>query len=154
MATQRRRESSFFEVATHRGTRREGNIDLDVEVVEVLGYGSERLANEAYYSKIIDTVRDRHRESHQKETATPRCIETAYDGLFQVALYLIPPTFSQFSPKEIALFRDLSRMTIVVPIISRADMYTASELNDKKLLVWGRGVLLVIDILHLGTGTV
>lgn len=108
---------------------------LDVEVSELLGYGSDRLADKAYSMQILELLKRRHQMCHQTERDKVESIVPQTTNLIHAVLYFVPPTFMQFSASEIALFRDLQQLTLVVPVISKADIYTAAELKDKKLLV-------------------
>lgn len=129
----RNRDSADFETAVYYGTRTEGGVTLDIEVTEILGYGSERLADRNYSSKIVEFLRQRHLECHKMESAFPR--GNGAERLVHSVFYFVPPTFMQFSADEILLFKELQQMSLLVPLISKADIYTAHELKEKKLLV-------------------
>jgi septin family protein len=55
--------------------------------------------------------------------------------LFDAIFYFIPRTFERFSDAEISLFRELQQLAPLIPIISKADMYTDEELTRTKLSV-------------------
>lgn len=108
------------QVATHRGCRIEGHIKLDLEVTEVLGYCSAARLKEPRYAKtILGFLRQRHLECYQNENAFPRDRDLAFDGLIHAVIYMLPPTFSQFTQTELALFRDLQQHTVVIPLIAK-----------------------------------
>jgi cell division control protein 11 len=133
--TARNRDANDFKVATYRGTQQEGNVTLDVEISEILGYGSDRLVDKTYPMQIVELLKRRHQICHHTERDKVESTVPQTTNLIHAVLYFVPPTFMQFSASEIALFKDLQQLTLVVPVISKADIYTAGELKDKKLLV-------------------
>ncbi|PJF17857.1 Septin-10 [Paramicrosporidium saccamoebae] len=133
--TTRSRDADDFQVATYCGTQQEGNVAMDVEISEILGYGSDRLADKTYSLQIVELLKQRHQMNHQTERSRVESVVPQTADLIHAVLYFVPPTFMQFSAGEIALFKDMQQLTLVVPVISKADIYTAAELKDKKLLV-------------------
>lgn len=126
----------YPQLATYVGDRVEGGVRLQINVAELLGYTSPaRLQEEGYSTRLLDYLRQRHYECHRAECQPVREVAEIHDGLVHAVLYLVPPTFQQFSDAELELFRELQKLTLLVPVIPKADMYTAEELKSRKMMV-------------------
>ena len=150
-------DKDSIRVTTHTALSTEGGIKLQVEVSKVLDYTSaSKLNDEQFFEKLVDLVKQRHVKVYQREMRAVdkssvgedvACCKTEHHNcLFNAILYFIPPTFSQFTKQELKLFHELQEMSIVIPIISKADMYTVDELKDLKLLVLGALIIFIILI--------
>lgn len=127
-------------VAQHNCQCIEGGISLNVNITELLNYDSPaRLKDRILLESIVNHLTRKHQEKYQNESTIPRSHPSE---LYDAVLYFIPPTFKQFTAQEISLIREIQRVSIFVPIISKADMYLPEELKEKKLLVF------IIFLLH------
>ena len=134
--SERQREAERCSLVVHRTTRIEGGVRLDIEITEVLGFSSPaKLADSEFTEKLLDHLKSYHLSVFNKEHSATRHLEDCHDDLIHAVLYFIPPTFSQFTKAEMLFFKELQKLSIVVPIISKADMYTSYELEHKKMLV-------------------
>lgn len=124
------------QLAAFHGERVEGGVCLKVEATEVLGYTSPaRLEEEGYAAGLLDWVRQRHYSCYENECQSDRNLDEAFDGLIHVVLYFVPPTFQQFSEAELDLFRALQKLTLLLPVLAKADMYTPRELKSRKMML-------------------
>jgi septin 7 len=134
--SERNRTADDFQTAIFCGALGEGGITLEVEVIELLGYNSAaRLSNQKYSQQILQLFQDRFQCCYEAENSFPRDLKTALNQAINAIIYFVPPTFTQFTTDEIALFRELQQAALLIPVIAKADMYTEEELKDRKLLV-------------------
>lgn len=99
----------------------------------MLGVNSAaQFADDAFLEGVLRVVRDRHVQCYREEARTSRDASACFDALYSAVLYFIPPTFTHFLAGELRLIQSLQQMTLFVPIISKADMYTPAELAVQK----------------------
>lgn len=109
---------------------------LAVTVNQVQGFHSaQSLDDPAYLKTLLDEVEQRHRRAFLAESQANRDASRVFDQLYHAVIYFISPTFHHFTPAEIALLAGLQKLTLVVPVIAKADMYTAEELQEQKISI-------------------
>lgn len=126
------------QTASYFGSCQEGGVQLSIHLLEALNFvaPAQQLAEGSEYrSRLLTLLKDRHREAFQRERASERQVHRMHEGLIHAVLYWVPPTFRQFGKAEMSFFREISQLSLLVPIIGKADLYTESELRHLKLLV-------------------
>lgn len=128
------------------GGRVEGGVRLEIKVEKVLGFDSaQSLDDPEYFERLLAKLEENHREAHLAEGSPDRNLAKAFDKLYHAVIYFISPTFLQFTRAEIRLLSELQKLTLVVPVLAKADMYTAEELRRKKISVLTTRVLISLD---------
>lgn len=109
---------------------------MNIRAFELTGFTSaSRLAEPRFYRSIIDLVRRPLEDVFEEECSPIRRPSNRFEGVFHAVLYLIPPSSVGLTPFERELLTELQEMTMVIPILTKADMYTMEELQTKKTLV-------------------
>lgn len=126
------------QTASYFGSCQEGGVQLSVHLLEALNFAApaQQLAEDSEYrGRLLTLLKDRQREAFRRERAPGRQAHRTHEGLIHAVLYWVPPTFRQFERAEISFFREISQLSILIPIIGKADLYTEGELKHLKLLV-------------------
>ena len=109
---------------------------LAITVSKVQGFHSaQSLDDPAYLGALLSEVEQRHRRAFLAESRADRDASRVFDQLYHAVIYFIPPTLLRFTPAEIALLAGLQKLTLVVPVVAKADMYTAEELQERKISI-------------------
>lgn len=122
-----------MEFAKYRAEVQEAGVKVDLEVVEVLGFGE--IGQSKDRQAIIEYVEQRHREHFKaREERGVRPIR-AKNHLFHAALVFLSVTNHGINRSELQLIKELQRRVAVIPIISKADMLLPVEFEGLKVQV-------------------
>lgn len=108
---------------------KEGNVALDLTVIDTPGFG-EDVDNTQSCNDIIQYVKDQFETYLKFETSAKRGDER--DTRVHCCLYFIPPTGHGLRPADVVFMKKLHQMVNVIPIIAKADSLTANECSKFK----------------------
>ena len=128
---------SRTEAALHayQATVRESGVSLHVEIIEAVGFGE--FGHQDCQDELVDFVYSRHRKHFDREMEMDRGSKQAdEDELIHAALFCFHPRITTgLTEKEVALMAKLDACTCVIPVITKADVYTPRELQKLKTTV-------------------
>jgi septin family protein len=122
----------------YRTTVRESGVSLDVEIIEAVGFGE--FGHRDCLEELVDFVHSRHRKHFDQEMHLDRgSNQEQGDELIHAALLCFHPRITTgLTEREMTLLARLSPSTCVIPLITRADVYTPQELQCLKTTVQGQ----------------
>ena len=122
-----------LEFAEYRAEVQEAGVKVDLEVVEVLGFGE--IGQSKDRQAILDYVEQRHKQQFKAQEERGVRPIRAKSHLFHAALVFLSVTNHGINRSELQLMKELQSRVAVIPIVSKTDMLLPVEYEGLKVQV-------------------
>eukprot|EP00092_Neocalanus_flemingeri_P041025 GFUD01044669.1.p1 GENE.GFUD01044669.1~~GFUD01044669.1.p1 ORF type:complete len:716 (-),score=198.32 GFUD01044669.1:58-2205(-) len=138
-------------IQSHKVSIREGDVKLSLNVLELPGFG-DGIDNTRCWEPISDYVQDQFDKYLQEETRINRLNMLTPDTRVHACLYFISPTGHGLKPLDIQFLQQLQHRVNIIPVIAKADTFTAQEQKLFKLKVRSQLIENGISLYKFGSG--
>lgn len=114
----------------HHTVKEENGIRMDIVVDELTSSAASSLSLQQHQQQ-----QHHHQIVHERLMDEMHAYHQGLGDLYDFLLYVIPPSVQKMSHSDIELFKLVGGLTTVVPILSKADTYTKTELLDRKTTI-------------------
>lgn len=131
------------EIKTKTFRLKEGKVKLNVNLIDTPGFG-DQINNKKQWEPIVKHIKEQYSLYLRKELTANR-ERSIKDSRVHCVLYFLPPNLNNgLSELDIITLKKLSEISNVIPIISKADTLTKSELQEYKKVIQKE-----FELLHL-----
>ena len=131
------------EIKTKSFVLKEGKVKLNVNLIDTPGFG-DQINNKKQWEPIIKHIKEQYSLYLRKELTANR-ERSIKDSRVHCVLYFLPPNLNKgLSELDIITLKKLSEISNVIPVISKADTLTKSELQQYKKVIQKE-----FELLHL-----
>ncbi|XP_033282132.1 septin-14 isoform X2 [Orcinus orca] len=109
----------------------ESNIQLNLTVVETVGYG-DQINKEGSYQLIGDYIDAQFESYLQEELKIKRSFVDYHDSRIHVCLYFISPTGHSLKPLDLLTMKNIDSKVNIIPLIAKADTISKNDLQKFK----------------------
>merc|ERR1711971_122326 len=128
---QKKRTSFGSGVRSQRVRMEEGEVKLNLNVLDLPGFGDE-IDNSRCWHPLVDYIEEQFQQFLHAETRINRIGQTTEDNRVHALLYFISPTGHGLRPLDIEVMLGLHTKVNVIPVIAKADTFTAVERKQFK----------------------
>ncbi|NXX78377.1 SEP10 protein, partial [Urocolius indicus] len=109
----------------------ESNVNLKLTIINTVGFG-DQINKEDSYQPIVDYIDAQFEAYLQEELKIKRSLFSYHDTRIHVCLYFISPTGHSLKPLDLLTMKNLDSKVNIIPIISKADSISKTELQKFK----------------------
>jgi len=128
---QKKRTSFGSGVQSQRVRMEEGEVKLNLNVLDLPGFGDE-IDNSRCWHPLVDYIEEQFQQFLHAETRINRLGQTTEDNRVHALLYFISPTGHGLRPLDIEVMLGLHTKVNIIPVIAKADTFTAVERKQFK----------------------
>jgi len=128
---QKKRTSFGTGVQSQRVKMEEGEVKLNLNVLDLPGFGDE-IDNSRCWHPLVDYIEEQFQQFLHAETRINRLGQTTEDNRVHGLLYFISPTGHGLRPLDIEVMLGLHTKVNIIPVIAKADTFTAVERKQFK----------------------
>jgi len=129
-----RKINTSGKIQSHKVSLSEGDVRLSLNVLELPGFG-DGIDNTRCWEPINDHIKDQFDKYLQAETRINRLKISTPDTRVHACLYFISPTGHGLKPLDIEFMQQLQHRVNIIPVIAKADTFTAEEQKQFKMRV-------------------
>ena len=124
-------------IQSSRVSLQEGEVKLDLNILHLPGYG-DNIDNTRCWEPIREFISQQFESYLQQETRLDRAGLTIPDPRVHACLYFISPVGHGLKPLDIEFMRTFQDSVNIIPILAKADTYTAGEqkMFKNKVNIW------------------
>lgn len=112
----------------------ESNVRLKLTIVDTVGFG-DQVNKEDSYKPIVEYIDQQFENYLQEELKIIRCLYNYHDTRIHACLYFIAPTGHGLKSLDLLTMKNLDNKVNIIPVISKADTVSKSELHKFKIKI-------------------